>query len=93
MYQREQKEHAPDAHVGDRWQGPARITGFEGSGVVWLNHSGLPVCGATHLIRPANASEMLAAVVLARNFTPFAEEESFRARGESVLWIFDHHIL
>ena len=87
MYKRKQKENDPTAHAGDRWDGPARITGFEDKGVVWLSDSGLPVCGATHLIRPANASEMLAAIVMARNFTPFVAEELTRTEGEQQRYV------
>ena len=81
MYQREQKEKAPEAHVGDRWQGPVRITGFDGE-VVWMTDSGLSVCGATHLIRPPNGSEMLSMIVCSRHYTPSTEENSTRTEDE-----------
>ena len=54
---------------GDEWCGPARITGLD-KNVPWLIHSGIPITGAMHLIRPANKSEMLAYQVMSRNLTP-----------------------
>ena len=52
-----------------------------------MNGYGLPVCGATHLIRPPNGSEMLSSIVCARNWTPFVEESSTRTEGEQQCYV------
>ena len=61
-------EEKSSTRVSD-WNGPARITGFD-KDVVWLQHAAVPVASAVHLLRPATASECLAAQVLSRNSTP-----------------------
>ena len=61
-------EEKSSTRVSD-WNGPARITGFD-KDVVWLQHAAVPVASAVHLLRPATASECLAAQVLIRKSTP-----------------------
>ena len=77
---------------GSEWSGPARIIGFEGD-VVWLQHGGIPVASAKHLLHPASTPELLACQVRARAMTPVmvaptvgpAEQSSYLdARGPQV---------
>ena len=88
MYRVVQGSLAP----GTEWSGPARIIGFEGD-VVWLQHGGIPVASAKHLLRPASTPELLACQVRARTMTPVmvaptegpAEQSSYLdARGPQV---------
>ena len=61
------------------WSGPCRILCLENK-VAWGLHAEVPVAASLNRIRPANVSEILAHVVLARHeiITPV---ESQRASG------------
>jgi hypothetical protein len=59
------------------WCGPCRILGLENK-VAWGLHAGVPVAASLNRIRPANVSEILAHVVLARQeiIAPVATERA-----------------
>ena len=85
MYQREIIKDDKD-FLEYIWQGPARITGFEDE-VVWLNDSGLPVCGAPHLIKPSSVVELMLTLVKARNHPPSTAESPIRTVGEQQRYV------
>ena len=70
--QRARKGPTPGA-PGTEWAGPARILGFE-QNVVWLQHGGVPIASALHLLRPATTGEMLACQMKAHWQRPVLEE-------------------
>ena len=61
MYRHDNPEHG--------WQGPARILGFVDE-TVWCLHLGVPVSASKNRLRPANASEILAYMVVSRGHFP-----------------------
>ena len=65
----------------DRWSGVSRIIGV-GDQVVWVLYEGLPVCTATHKIRPANFTELM--TFRARNPTsaPFGTTDGLAGAGD-----------
>ena len=58
---------------GSDWAGLSRIIGIE-KDVAWLQHGGVPVASAMHLLRPASTAEMLACQVMSKNMRPTAAE-------------------
>ena len=70
-------ENRGDVAPGDQWHGPARMIGADDE-TVWIQHGSVPVATSYHLMRPANAEELLAAHVLSRHGTPTVDISSMR---------------
>ena len=65
---------------GPRWHGPGRIIGFDNK-VLWTLHQVTPVAVVIGRVRPANASEILAHMVLGDRVSKRTFDQ-FRAAGQ-----------